>query len=243
MSIKFACENCGKAYKVPEKFAGKKVKCKQCGDPVRVPAESNASVDSARAAQVSKRSVVSSQRASAAKSSRKSRAESGSSSRKSSKSGGSARSAKTSGGSKAVKAAKPKAPKKALPGEDTGEFTAVDLEAGNLTKAYQRKKEETFEKGTGRLTYFEEEKPKKAYKLVKGKDVKVGRDGGCKVSLELASLSREHMKIEYKLGTFIAQDLGSTNGIVVNGRNVRRASLRDGDIIQLGEAIFRFDCG
>ena len=57
MSIKFAC-SCGKAYKVPEKFAGKRVKCKQCGEAIRVPSESETSVQSSRAAAVSKRSVM-----------------------------------------------------------------------------------------------------------------------------------------------------------------------------------------
>ena len=33
-TIKFACE-CGKAYKVPDSFAGKRVKCPACGKTMR----------------------------------------------------------------------------------------------------------------------------------------------------------------------------------------------------------------
>ena len=70
----------------------------------------------------------------------------------------------------------------------------------------------------------------------------VGRSKSCKVTLPLSSVSDEHMKVEYKLGTFISTDLQSVNGIIVNGRSVRRCSLSAGDVIQLGQAILRFDC-
>ena len=50
-------------------------------------------------------------------------------------------------------------------------------------------------------------------------------------------------KMEVRLGKFTATDLKSVNGLIVNGKPVRRASLNDGDIIQLGEAILRIDCG
>ena len=56
-------------------------------------------------------------------------------------------------------------------------------------------------------------------------EAKIGRAESCGVTLENQSVSGEHVKLEYKLGTFIATDLQSTNGLVVNGRTVRRASL------------------
>src|SRR5262249_9017903 len=58
--IKFSCD-CGKAYKVPEEFAGKKVRCKQCGESILVPSASEA-VSSTRAEAVSQRSVLPSKR-------------------------------------------------------------------------------------------------------------------------------------------------------------------------------------
>jgi hypothetical protein len=206
MSIKFAC-SCGKAYKVPEKFAGKRVKCKQCDETIRVPSESEASVTSSRASAVSKRSVVTSQRV------------------------------PSKGGAPAGASARLEKRKST----GTGRFEAVDLK--DELKTYQRKKtEEEFAKGTGRVTYFSGGKPAKAFRLGK-EDVTIGRDEGCSVALDVESVSSEHLKIEYKLGTFIATDLQSLNGVVINGKVVRRASLKDGDIIQLGEAVLRVDCG
>ena len=37
MSISFACDSCGKAFTVDDKFAGKKGKCKQCGATMQIP--------------------------------------------------------------------------------------------------------------------------------------------------------------------------------------------------------------
>ena len=37
MSITFACESCGKSFTVDDKFAGKKGKCKQCGEVMPIP--------------------------------------------------------------------------------------------------------------------------------------------------------------------------------------------------------------
>ncbi len=77
---------------------------------------------------------------------------------------------------------------------------------------------------------------------VDAEPINVGRNEDCGVQIPDASVSKEHMKIEYKLGTFISTDLQSKNGIVINGRQLRRASLAGGDVIQLGGAILRFDC-
>lgn len=37
MSIKFKCKKCGKGYKVGDEKAGKKIKCRQCAAPVKIP--------------------------------------------------------------------------------------------------------------------------------------------------------------------------------------------------------------
>ena len=213
MSIKFAC-SCGKAYKVPEKFAGKRVKCKDCGEPIRVPSESESSVPSSRASAVSKRSVMSSQRLPSEKS---------------------GRSSATSGRDSASS----QAPKKA--GSGTERFEPVNLQ--DELKTYQRKRtDEEFSRGAGRLTLFEASgKPMKAFRLGKD-DVSIGRGDGNTVKISMASVSKEHAKVEYKLGTYIITDLQSTNGVLVNSRVVRRSSLKDGDILQLGEAVLRIDC-
>jgi hypothetical protein len=221
MSIKFAC-SCGKAYKVPEKFSGKRVKCKDCGEAIRVPSETESSIPSGRAAAVSKRSVVPSQRVP----------------------GVSGRSAPSGSSGRAPSGSSGRAPA-AAPRRSSGteRFEPVDLNAGGEMKAYARKRsDEEFKRGEGRLTLFDaaSKKPSKAFRLSKD-DATIGR-GECTVKVPLASVSKEHAKIEYKLGTYIITDMQSQNGVLVNGRVVRRASLKDGDVLQLGEAILRLDC-
>lgn len=225
-TIKFACKECSKTYKVPEKYAGKRLKCKACGADVRVPSESQSGVSSKRAAAVSKRSI--------AETSGRVSSSSSKSGRSGSTSSRSERSSASDG--KSVRA------KKASSGSKTERFKAVDLEEGNKAKRYAAKKsDETFKRGEGRLTYFEDGKAVKAFRLSKTEAL-IGRDSSCGISLPLASVSNEHSKIEYKLGTFIATDLNSKNGLVVNGRPVRRVALRGGDLLQLGQAILRLDC-
>lgn len=240
MSIKFAC-TCGKAYKVPETFSGKRVKCKQCGEQIRVPSSSQAGVSSSRAAAVSKRSVLESQKLEA-RSSRREAVQGGKSGRSSRTSASSTRtSARAAATSTRAAATSARSAKASAPGTKTERFTPVDLTEGNALKKYQAKKEEEFRRGEGRLTLFQDGKPVKAYRLTKA-EAKIGRGESCGIRLELASVSREHAKIEYKLGTFIISDHQSKNGLVVNGRTVRRSSLRSGDIIQIGEGILRLDC-
>ncbi len=231
MSIKFAC-GCGKAYKVPEKFAGKRVKCKECGEAVRVPSESEAEVGSTRAAAVSKRSILASQRVPASTGS--------ASGRVSSKSGRTSGRAPAGGSSRSAAPATSARTKR--PGSGTERFEPVDLNEGNELKKFARKRDEEFKRGEGRFTYFEGGKPVKAYRLTKG-DMTIGRDDACTITVPCASVSKEHAKVEYKLGTFIITDQQSSNGLLVNGKSVRRCSLKDGDVLQLGEAILRIDCG
>ena len=38
----------------------------------------------------------------------------------------------------------------------------------------------------------------------------------------------------------VIEDLNSTNGVIVNGRRVLRQTLKDGDIVLIGKAPFRF---
>jgi len=38
----------------------------------------------------------------------------------------------------------------------------------------------------------------------------------------------------------IIEDLNSTNGVIVNGRRVLRQTLKDGDVVVIGKAPFRF---
>ena len=70
--------------------------------------------------------------------------------------------------------------------------------------------------------------------------VSIGRDRGCEFPLRKNDVSRRHAEIRFQGGRFVLHDLGSTNGMMVNGNAVRAADLKSGDRFQLGEHLFQF---
>jgi S-DNA-T family DNA segregation ATPase FtsK/SpoIIIE len=50
--------------------------------------------------------------------------------------------------------------------------------------------------------------------------VVVGRDPTCDIVIDAPSVSRRHAQLTYQTGWFYVQDLGSANGIVVDGKRV-----------------------
>jgi pSer/pThr/pTyr-binding forkhead associated (FHA) protein len=71
--------------------------------------------------------------------------------------------------------------------------------------------------------------------------ITLGRGPGSDVVLDDASISHEHAALEL-FGTtgFRVRDLGSTNGVRVNGAKVSVANLKHGDRLELGSLAFRF---
>ncbi len=70
--------------------------------------------------------------------------------------------------------------------------------------------------------------------------VVLGRSQDCDIQLADPNVSRRHAELRQENGSFRIVDLGSTNGIEVNGRRLRQATLEDGDTIVLGstEVVF-----
>ena len=69
-----------------------------------------------------------------------------------------------------------------------------------------------------------------------GNDLVLGRDAGCAVQLSGSDVSRRHAALRRPsagAGAVIV-DLGSRNGIFVNGRRVAEAALGPGDVVRLG---------
>jgi diguanylate cyclase (GGDEF)-like protein len=63
----------------------------------------------------------------------------------------------------------------------------------------------------------------------------VGRGKEVQVRVDDAGASREHARfIETEDGTYVVEDMGSTNGTFVDGKRVERAELRSGDRIHIG---------
>ncbi len=68
----------------------------------------------------------------------------------------------------------------------------------------------------------------------------IGRDDECDIPLEEGSLSGKHARIEIQSAAiWLVHDLGSTNGVEVNGQGVRSTVLSPGQRFRLGRNIFR----
>jgi len=77
--------------------------------------------------------------------------------------------------------------------------------------------------------------------LITKETVRIGRSPECEVHLDLASVSRIHARIEENNGLFRVRDLGSRNGIRVNGLRIPESELRSGDTITVGDVELRFE--
>jgi two-component system, cell cycle response regulator len=71
----------------------------------------------------------------------------------------------------------------------------------------------------------------------------LGRGTDCDIQVDRDSVSRRHAKIYRNEVAWVVQDLGSTNGSYVNDHPIQEASLRDGDFLKIGAAIFKFLTG
>ncbi len=70
----------------------------------------------------------------------------------------------------------------------------------------------------------------------------MGRSRDCEVVLDDPNVSRRHAEVRPSGGSWIVNDLGSTNGIKVNGRRVDGPqSLKRGDVIELGTSRVTFE--
>jgi pSer/pThr/pTyr-binding forkhead associated (FHA) protein len=69
----------------------------------------------------------------------------------------------------------------------------------------------------------------------------IGRGRGADVVLAEPTISRAHAAIGFEEDAFFVQDLGSTNGTLVNGTREERSTLKDGDEIQMGKLILRIN--
>jgi diguanylate cyclase (GGDEF)-like protein len=73
----------------------------------------------------------------------------------------------------------------------------------------------------------------------------LGRGTDCNIQVDRDSVSRRHARVirEEATSSWIVEDLNSTNGSYVNDQPVTRATLRDGDFLKIGAAIFKFLTG
>ncbi len=78
--------------------------------------------------------------------------------------------------------------------------------------------------------------PGTRHELTTGRNV-IGRGTEADIRLPDTGVSRKHVDVVLDGGTAICEDLGSTNGTLVNGRRISRQPLSDGDVIRIGHSV------
>lgn len=70
--------------------------------------------------------------------------------------------------------------------------------------------------------------------VLRGDRMVVGRLSSCDICLQDKNTSRQHAAFTRQGSAWSVEDLGSTNGTLVNGKAIDRMTLRDGDVIVVG---------
>jgi hypothetical protein len=78
--------------------------------------------------------------------------------------------------------------------------------------------------------------PGTRHELTTGRNV-IGRGTDADIRLPDTGVSRKHVDVVLDSGTAVVEDLGSTNGTLVNGRRISRQALADGDVIRIGHSV------
>jgi pSer/pThr/pTyr-binding forkhead associated (FHA) protein len=71
----------------------------------------------------------------------------------------------------------------------------------------------------------------------------IGRDDNCDVFIDAPNVSRHHAEVQFKGGGFVLKDLGSTNGTILRGQQIKMHILQDGDFFRIGNAQITFKAG
>src|SRR5256886_10119118 len=71
--------------------------------------------------------------------------------------------------------------------------------------------------------------------------VTIGRSDQCEIAVKDSSMSGKHAEISKVNGEIRVKDLGSANGIWLNGERVDDVELFDGDVLRLGQTSIRID--
>lgn len=76
--------------------------------------------------------------------------------------------------------------------------------------------------------------------VISGDRVTIGRGEECEVAISDLKMSRRHAELRQTPHGFVIQDLGSANGLVVNGQQLKEWHLKPGDKVGLGTSVFEF---
>jgi pSer/pThr/pTyr-binding forkhead associated (FHA) protein len=91
-----------------------------------------------------------------------------------------------------------------------------------------------------RLTVRNGDRQGQVYRLV-GERFSLGSSPQSAIRLLDDAVSGTHASIQSSGGRFEIEDLGSKNGVLVNGRKTARCELRHGDVITVGRTELSFE--
>lgn len=78
------------------------------------------------------------------------------------------------------------------------------------------------------------------YSLPERGELRIGRSPELDIAIEHRSVSREHARIVCEDGVARISDMGSVNGVIVNGKTVKEAVLAPDDRVELGDIVLRY---
>jgi len=78
---------------------------------------------------------------------------------------------------------------------------------------------------------------------VGSKPLFIGRGSDCEIQLNDYSVSRRHALVQPNGDGWTITDLGSTNGVFLDDRQVTKSALEDGIYVRIGSCLFRFLTG
>ena len=76
--------------------------------------------------------------------------------------------------------------------------------------------------------------------VVDDPSITMGRGPGVDLVFDDDAMSRQHAALELGKDGFAVRDMGSTNGLKVNGSQVMAADLKHGDRIEMGEHVLQY---
>ncbi len=77
--------------------------------------------------------------------------------------------------------------------------------------------------------------------LLSKTSVTIGRATACDIVVQDGKTSRTHAELECGAQECRVTDLGSTNGTRINGAAIKQGALKPGDVLSIGDSLFRFD--
>ncbi|MGL4553393.1 MAG: protein kinase domain-containing protein, partial [Gemmataceae bacterium] len=67
----------------------------------------------------------------------------------------------------------------------------------------------------------------------------IGRAAECDLPIKAGEISKRHCRVTLSADEVVVEDLGSSNGTFVNGKQITRSTLADGDELDLGGRVFK----